>query len=120
MFYPVGKYRGAAAMLALLGPGRIEERRSPSDVSRHAGCGAQSTTAVDFEIVRAGSGAKRNRPKGAPKLQMVAIPLLDVLVGTIGQPGGQFADFDSAMAEEMIAALPRSGVRIRCRPTAFA
>jgi phage repressor protein C with HTH and peptisase S24 domain len=62
------------------------------------------TTSVDFEIVRAGSGAKRNRPKGAPKLQMVAIPLLDVQVGTIGQPGGQFADFDSAMAEEMIAA----------------
>ena len=62
------------------------------------------SSSVDFEIVRAGSGIKRNRPKGAPKHQMVAVPLLDVHAGTIGQTGGQFADFDNAPAEEMIAA----------------
>jgi SOS-response transcriptional repressor LexA len=65
---------------------------------------ARMTTSADFEIVRAGSGVKRKRPKGAPKLQMVAVPLLDVQAGTIGQAGGQFTDFDSALAEEMIAA----------------
>ena len=59
---------------------------------------------MHFEIVRAGSGVKRKRPKGTHKLQMVAVPLLDVQVGTIGQTGGQFTDFDSAMTEEMIAA----------------
>src|SRR4029077_12266572 len=65
---------------------------------------AQKSTSADFEIVRAGSGMKRKRPKGAPKLQMVAVPLLDMHAGTIGQTGGQFADFDSASAEQMIAA----------------
>src|SRR5271154_5024559 len=55
---------------------------------------ARMMTSVDFEIVRAGNGAKRTRPKGAPKLQMVAVPLLDVQAGTIGQTGGKFADFD--------------------------
>jgi phage repressor protein C with HTH and peptisase S24 domain len=65
---------------------------------------ARMSTSADFEIVHAGSGVKRKRPKGAPKLQMVAVPLLDVHAGTIGQTGGQFADFDTAMAEEMIAA----------------
>ncbi len=65
---------------------------------------ALTSTSADFEIVRAGSGAKRKRPKGSPKLQMVAVPLLAVQAGTIGQTGGQFADLDSALAEEMIAA----------------
>ena len=65
---------------------------------------ARMSTSVDFEIVHAGSGVKRKRPKGSPKLQMVAVPLLDLHAGTIGQTGGQFADFDSATAEEMIAA----------------
>ena len=65
---------------------------------------ARMSSSVDFEIVRAGSGVKRKRPRGAPKLQMVAVPLLDMHAGTIGQTGGQFADFDSATAEEMIAA----------------
>jgi len=59
---------------------------------------------ADFEIVHAGSGMKRNRPKGAPKLQLVAVPLLDLHAGTIGQQGGQFADFETALADEMIAA----------------
>jgi SOS-response transcriptional repressor LexA len=65
---------------------------------------ARTSTVADFEIVHAGSGAKRKRPKGAPKLQMVAVPLLGVQAGTFGQMGGQFADLDSALAEEMIAA----------------
>ncbi len=65
---------------------------------------ARMSTSADFEIVRAGSGVKRKRPKGAPKLQMVAVPLLDVQAGTIGQSGCRFVDFDSAPAEEMIAA----------------
>ena len=62
------------------------------------------TSTGDFEIVHAGSGVKRARPKGAPKLQMVAVPLLDVNAGTIGQAGGQFTDFDSASSDGMIAA----------------
>src|ERR1700730_1513403 len=57
-----------------------------------------------FDIVRAGRGVARSRPKGAHRLQMVAVPCLDVQAGTIGQADGQFADFDSAVAEEMIAA----------------
>ncbi len=64
--------------------------------------GARTSTG-NFEIVHAGSGVKRKR-QGAPKLQLVAVPLLDVQAGTLGQPGGQFADLDSALAEEMIAA----------------
>ena len=62
------------------------------------------STSGDFEIVRAGSSVKRKRPKGSPKLQLVAVPLLAVEAGTIGQAGGQFADLDTALAEEMVAA----------------
>jgi DNA-binding XRE family transcriptional regulator len=65
---------------------------------------ARPASSADFEIVRAGSGVERKRPKGAPKMQMVAVPLLDIHAGTIGQTGGQFADFGSAQAKEMIAA----------------
>jgi phage repressor protein C with HTH and peptisase S24 domain/DNA-binding XRE family transcriptional regulator len=65
---------------------------------------ARRSSTPDFEIVHAGSGVKSNRPKGAPKHKMVAVPLLDVHAGTIGQEGGQFTDFGSATAEEMIAA----------------
>jgi SOS-response transcriptional repressor LexA len=65
---------------------------------------ARMTTSADFEIVRAGGGVKRHRAKGAPKLQMVAVPLLNVQAGTIGQAGGAFTDFENATAEEMIAA----------------
>jgi hypothetical protein len=57
----------------------------------------------DFEIVRAGSGAKRKKSKGATKARLVAVPLLEVHAGTIGQGGGQFSDFASATAVEMIA-----------------
>jgi len=63
-----------------------------------------STISADFEIVRAGSGVKRKRPKGTPKHQLVAVPLLGIHAGTIGQTGGQYADLDTALAEEMIAA----------------
>jgi SOS-response transcriptional repressor LexA len=65
---------------------------------------SRAAASADFEIVRAGSGIKRKRPKGAPKHQLVAVPLLAVQAGTIGQTGGGFADLDSALAEEMIAA----------------
>jgi SOS-response transcriptional repressor LexA len=58
---------------------------------------------VDLEIVHAGSGVKRKRPLGAPKMQVVAVPLLDVHAGTIGQAGGEFVDFDTATTVEMIA-----------------
>src|ERR1700733_12590856 len=34
---------------------------------------ARMSSSVDFEIVRAGSGVKRKRPRGAPKLQVVAV-----------------------------------------------
>jgi SOS-response transcriptional repressor LexA len=64
------------------------------------------TAKADLEIVRAGGGMHRKRPKGAPKLQMVALPLLDVQAGTIGQAGGKFADFESATSDEMIGVPP--------------
>ena len=73
----------------------------------------RAKSSLDFEIVQSGNGVKRLRAKGAPKMQMVALPLLDMHAGTIGQAGGQFADFDSARAQEMIAApaflVPESG-----------
>jgi SOS-response transcriptional repressor LexA len=65
---------------------------------------ARMSSTADFEIVRAGSGVKKNRPKGAPKLQMVAVPLLDLHAGTLGQTGGRFSDFETATADEMIGA----------------
>ena len=58
----------------------------------------------DFEIVRAGSGAKRMRRNAARKPKLVAIPLLDVRAGPVGQNGGEFTNFENATAEEMIAA----------------
>lgn len=63
-----------------------------------------SSISADFEIVRAGSGAKAKRPKGTPKHRMVAVPLLGIHAGAIGHAGSQFADLDTALAEEMIAA----------------
>jgi phage repressor protein C with HTH and peptisase S24 domain/DNA-binding XRE family transcriptional regulator len=59
---------------------------------------------ADFEIVRAGSGVKRKRPRGSPKHRMVAVPLLGIHAGAIGHAGSQFVDLDTAVAEEMIAA----------------
>src|SRR3984957_6222719 len=35
---------------------------------------APTSSSADFEIVRAGGGVKRRRPKGSPKHQMVAVP----------------------------------------------
>ena len=65
---------------------------------------ARMTTSMDFEIVHAGSGAKRSRPKDAPKVQLVAVPLLEVHAGTLGQEGGAFTDFETAATDEVIAA----------------
>jgi len=64
----------------------------------------RTTLSPDLEILQAGSGIKRPRPKGAPKMQMVAVPLLEMHAGTIGQAGGPFTDFESALTDEMIAA----------------
>lgn len=65
---------------------------------------ASMTTSQHFQIVQAGGGPKRKRPRGAPKLQLVAVPLLQVDAGTVGQRGGQFTDFNSTGAEDVIAA----------------
>ena len=72
---------------------------SPGDSSA-----VQTKAWHDFEIVRAGSGVKRKRRNGAAKAKLVAVPLLEVHAGTIGQGGSQFTDFASADSEEMIAA----------------
>jgi DNA-binding XRE family transcriptional regulator len=58
----------------------------------------------DFDIVRAGSGTKIKRTKGAPKLKIVAIPLLDVHAGALGEPGSSETNFENAPTEGMIAA----------------
>jgi SOS-response transcriptional repressor LexA len=65
---------------------------------------AHMTTSHDFEIVQAGAGTRRKRPKGSAKLQLVAVPLLQMETGTVGQAGGHLEDFDNATAEEVIAA----------------
>lgn len=59
---------------------------------------------LEFDIVHAGSGVKRKRRKGIPKPKLVAIPLLDLHAGTLGQAGGPFADLTSAPVEQVIAA----------------
>ena len=69
-------------------------RAAPSglrDANRPVQTLSSSVRVNGTKIVRAGSGVKNKRPKGAPKLQMVAVPLLDMQAGTIGQAGGQFA-----------------------------
>jgi phage repressor protein C with HTH and peptisase S24 domain len=58
----------------------------------------------DFDVVRAGAAAKKKKSRDDSKFQVVAVPLLGLEAGTIGQPGGQFADLDTALAEELIAA----------------
>jgi len=65
---------------------------------------ARTSVSAVCEIVHAGSGAKRKRPKGAPKMEMAAVPVVDMHAGTSGRTGGQFSDFDTATAEGMIAA----------------
>ena len=57
----------------------------------------------DFDVVHAGSGVARNKRGDAVKARLVAVPVLDVHAGTIGQGGSQFTDFASASSEEMIA-----------------
>lgn len=65
------------------------------------------TTTSDFEIILARSGIKKTRSKEIPKVQIVAIPILQMQVGTIGQTSCEFTDFASATVEQMIAA-PKS------------
>jgi SOS-response transcriptional repressor LexA len=59
---------------------------------------------LDFSIVHAGSRWKQRKRRGIPKPQLVAIPLLDIHAGTLGQAGGPFSDFTSAPVEQVIAA----------------
>jgi phage repressor protein C with HTH and peptisase S24 domain len=55
----------------------------------------------DFDIVVAGSGAKTRSKK---KTQLVAVPLLSVHAGTLGEVGDKILDLNKAPAEDMIAA----------------
>jgi SOS-response transcriptional repressor LexA len=62
------------------------------------------TTSSDFEIVHAGGGARRKREKGAARVQLVAVPLLELSAGTVGQPAGHYSDFETASTDDVIAA----------------
>ncbi|MBZ5662191.1 MAG: helix-turn-helix domain-containing protein [Acidobacteriia bacterium] len=64
---------------------------------------SQHKKALDFDIVHAGSRAMPKRRKGMPRPQLVAIPLLDIHAGTLGQSGGSFTDLTSASVEQVIA-----------------
>ena len=55
----------------------------------------------DFDIVVAGSGGKSRSKK---KSQLVAIPLLTVHAGALGERGDDILDLDKAPVENMIAA----------------
>jgi len=55
----------------------------------------------DFDIVVAGSGGKK---RSKVKTQLVAIPLLSVHAGTLGEEGDNTLDLDKAPVEDMIAA----------------
>src|SRR3979490_910106 len=59
------------------------------------------STFPDFDIVVAGSG---NKKRSKEKKQLVAIPLLSVHAGTLGERGDNTLDLDKAPVEDMIAA----------------
>jgi SOS-response transcriptional repressor LexA len=59
------------------------------------------STFPDFDIVVAGSGGKLRSEK---KTQLVAIPLLAVQAGALGEKGDKILDLDKAPAIDMIAA----------------
>jgi SOS-response transcriptional repressor LexA len=65
---------------------------------------ARLRASSELEIVRASGWARLRRAKGAPKHQLVAVPLLDAHAGTLGQEGAPFTDFNSVAADEMLAA----------------
>ena len=56
---------------------------------------------ANLEIVRAGGGSLKSR---APKIQLVAIPLLKVVAATHGEGGGHASSIFSGPVESMIAA----------------
>jgi SOS-response transcriptional repressor LexA/DNA-binding XRE family transcriptional regulator len=58
----------------------------------------------DFDIVRAGSGRRNPATMEAIKPKMVAVPLLDVHAGALGEPGSHQTNFADAMIDQMIAA----------------
>jgi SOS-response transcriptional repressor LexA len=61
----------------------------------------QKNRLSDFEIVRAGSGAQKQK---STKIQLIAIPLLKVIAATHGEKGGHPSSLLSGPAESMIAA----------------
>jgi len=64
---------------------------------------ARLSASRDFDTVRAGSGAASGLHY-LPEPQMVAIPLLGLQAGALGEPGSSQNHFQDASAEEMIAA----------------
>jgi transcriptional regulator with XRE-family HTH domain len=54
----------------------------------------------DFEIVSAGSGNRKSKEK----LRLVALPLLEIVLGTHGEQGDDSASFQDAVIDSMIAA----------------
>ncbi|MBZ5641900.1 MAG: LexA family transcriptional regulator [Acidobacteriia bacterium] len=65
---------------------------------------SQAKKLLDFDIVHAGGAATREGRKKALRPKLVAIPLLDIHVGTLGQEGGPFTDLTSASVKQVIAA----------------
>ena len=72
---------------------------SPSDASK-----VHKKSWPDFEIIRAGSGVYKGKRKVGAKAKLIAIPLLQVYAGAIGEGGSHLTDFASAEVEEMIGA----------------
>jgi len=65
---------------------------------------ARMTAWPDFDIVRAGSGRRSPGALDSIKPKMVAVPLLDVHAGALGEPGSPQTNFADAVIDEMIAA----------------
>jgi SOS-response transcriptional repressor LexA len=65
---------------------------------------ARTTSSLGIKITRAGARKRGEGSTDLPKEQLVAVPILDMHVGAIGQTGSQLTDFDAALANEIIAA----------------
>ena len=65
---------------------------------------AHTTSSLGINIIWAGGRKRGERSTDLPKEQLVAVPILDMHVGAIGQTGSQLTDFDAALANEIIAA----------------
>src|SRR5215469_7505216 len=58
----------------------------------------------DIDIVRAGSGKRNPATFETLRPKMIAIPLLDVDAGALGEPGSPQINFTEAVIDQMIAA----------------